>query len=266
MGDLIPHPQYETLVNDIRTLRSEIAKRILERDELQFHICKALEAEYMTKIGALEYKVYEFECKLWRIRRKIELIQAKLNRQEVVILPLIEKMLDEEFREYEERLTEYLQMVTEALWVANLDCLSPPEIEEIKTLYRRIMKSLHPDLNPNQSEEHQILFLQAVKAYSESDLHTLQTIDLLITSISEPTSDDSDLEQMEKQKVELTNRLEKLLAMIENIKNSFPYNTRELLQDEKRLSNRQHTLNVTLQEFAELYKQYENQLETMLGG
>ena len=38
--------------------------------------------QYMLALGAIEYKLFETQCKMLRLKRKIELIQAKLNRQE----------------------------------------------------------------------------------------------------------------------------------------------------------------------------------------
>ena len=61
-------------------LRAELAELFAQRDELSFIICKNLEMEYMLKVGALEYEVYEAQCRLLRLKRKLEWIQAKKNR------------------------------------------------------------------------------------------------------------------------------------------------------------------------------------------
>ena len=52
--------------------------------------------EYMLKLGSLEYKAYETQCSALRLKRKIDLIQGKLNRQDKIIISQIEEILNEE--------------------------------------------------------------------------------------------------------------------------------------------------------------------------
>lgn len=96
---IIPFPDFQKLKEEIEKLRTELSMLVLERDELRFVICKNIEMEYMLKVGGLEYQAYEAECAFLRLKRKVELIQAKKNRQEKVILSAIEDALDQEFSE-----------------------------------------------------------------------------------------------------------------------------------------------------------------------
>ena len=45
--------------------------------------------QYMLSLGHLEYKEYELHCAILRLKRKIELIQTKKNRQEKVIISVM---------------------------------------------------------------------------------------------------------------------------------------------------------------------------------
>lgn len=91
MSDIIVSPEYLKLLEEIKQLKEDLASLYEERDELIYHICKNIETEYMSKIGVLEYKLYEFQCKILRIKRKIELYQQKINRQEKIDDSEIEK-------------------------------------------------------------------------------------------------------------------------------------------------------------------------------
>ena len=97
MSDIIISPEYAKLVEEIKQLKEDIVNLYEERDELTYHICKNIETEYMSKIGILEYKLYEFQCKILRIKRKIELYQIKINRQESPNEEEIEKELEDEY-------------------------------------------------------------------------------------------------------------------------------------------------------------------------
>ena len=103
-GKIIVMPQFDELKREVEKLRVELSMLVLEKDTLIFVECKNIEMAYMVNLGHLEVKAFELECKYLRLRRKIELIQAKLNRQEKVDLKNIEDTLEREFIEYEEKL------------------------------------------------------------------------------------------------------------------------------------------------------------------
>ena len=106
MEEVIINPEYKKLIEEIKKLKEEVVNLYEERDRLIYHECRNIETEYMSKVGTLEYKVYEFQCKLLRIKRKIELYQACINRQEEIDEQDIEEKLDEEYKEYEEKLSK----------------------------------------------------------------------------------------------------------------------------------------------------------------
>lgn len=85
-NNIILFPDFEKLKNEVEEMHTELSMLLLERDELQFVICKNIETEYMLKLGSIEYKAYESQCTFLRLKRKIELIQAKKNRQEKIII------------------------------------------------------------------------------------------------------------------------------------------------------------------------------------
>ena len=82
--DIIIFPEFDKIKNEIERLRIELSMLLLERDELQFVICRNIEAKYTLEFGSIEYRAYEAQCTALRLKRKIELIQAKRNRQEPV--------------------------------------------------------------------------------------------------------------------------------------------------------------------------------------
>ena len=83
MNDINMNSEYYKLTEEVKQLKEDIASLYEEKDELVYHICKNIEAEYMSKVGILEYKLYEFNCKILRLKRKIELYQQKINMQEL---------------------------------------------------------------------------------------------------------------------------------------------------------------------------------------
>lgn len=87
---VVPFPEFAALKAEVEKLRVEISMLLLERDELRFVICKNIETAYMLALGSLEYKAFELNCNVLRIKRKIDLIQAKkIDRKRLRYQPLI---------------------------------------------------------------------------------------------------------------------------------------------------------------------------------
>jgi Mg2+ and Co2+ transporter CorA len=82
---IILYPEFDTLKSEVEKLRTELSMLVLERDELIYVECRNIGMAYMLAVGSLEYKAYEIECAILRLKRKAELIQARKNRQEKIV-------------------------------------------------------------------------------------------------------------------------------------------------------------------------------------
>ena len=253
-SNIILFPKYEELKSEVEELRADLSKLYFEYDELCFVICPNIEMQYMLALGAIEYKLFETQCKMLRLKRKIELIQAKLNRQETIVISEIEAQLDEEFAEYQDLLEIQIEAMNEALDRSKGKILSTEDEEELKALYRKIVKALHPDLNSDLSRAEMDLFMSAVEAYKNADLNVLRIIAEMMVDGELPDESDNAL-------VTLTKERERLQALIEHIKEEiciikecFPYNRRDIVKDSAKIEEMK-------QEFKRLQKLYEEEME-----
>lgn len=85
------------LKDDIKALREELVRLVEERDNLIYTACPNIKMRYMLKAGYLEYKLYELSLNYQRLKRKKELIQAKVYKEEKVSVIEIDEILDKEF-------------------------------------------------------------------------------------------------------------------------------------------------------------------------
>ena len=125
------------------------------------------------------------------------------------------------------------------------DRVNETPAQELKRLYRYIMKKLHPDANPDATDAEMELLRKAQEAYSEGDLEALRDIvdQLDDTEITEKYSDTpEDLLKLRELRDKLAEKVEILLAHIDEIKNSFPYNEKDFLADEEAVAKRQEEL------------------------
>lgn len=264
-GNVIMFPDFEKLKGEVEKMRTELSMLLLERDELQFVICKNIETEYMLKLGSIEYKAYEAQCVALRLKRKIELIQAKKNRQEEVTISAIEEALDHEFAEYQKRLNEQIGKMNDALKRSRAKVLSYEESKELKMLYRKIVKALHPDINPDASEAQANLFDNAVQAYKNGDLETLRIIGEMVGNNPLPEQHLDAMTYLSKEKERLQALLKSIRDSIEQIKSDYPYILKEILDDSKKTEQKKQELENNLSQYNELISIYKAKIEEMLG-
>lgn len=265
MEELIVFPEYENLKAEVERLRTELSMLMLEYDELRFVICKNIETEYMLKLGSLEYRAYEAQCTALRLKREIELIQARKNRQEKIDLENIAGILDWEFAEYVENLNKQIDKMNQALDRSQSEQLPEDESQELKRLYRKIVKALHPDIHPDISPEQLELFHHAVEAYKNGDLETLRIISSMLgDDISYMNNEDS-ISRLRKEKARLEEMIRSVRDSIAKIKQDYPYTMKEILEDEDKLAQRKAELEEILQHYTEWIKIYEDKIKEMLG-
>lgn len=238
MGQIIELPDSVKLKKEIRRLKSLLEDLVLERDELRFVTCENIKMKYMLEIGGLEHRVYQAHCEYLRLRRKKEIIQAKKNRQETINMDVIEKLLDEEFLTYQKKLDEKIHEMNQALERSKLESLTEEEEQEFKKLYRIIVKTLHPDLNPNLSEAKKELFINATDAYRRGDLADLQIIFQLVGADMNLENTPSSLILLHKEKQRLQSLLDQVKEEIKKIKTSPPYTWKIYFEDEERKAER----------------------------
>ena len=263
-GNVIVFPDFEKLKKEVEKMRTELSMLLLERDELQFVICKNIETEYMLKLGSIEYKAYEAQCLSLRLKRKIELIQAKKNRQEKVIISAIEETLDTEFSEYQKQLDEQIDKMNDALKRSKAEVLSDEDNKKLKKLYRKIVKALHPDINPDVSEAQVNLFDNAVQAYKNGDLNTLRIIGEMVGNSPLPEQHKDALTQLNEEKERLQHLLKAIRDSIVQIKSEYPYTIKEIIEDEEQTEQKKKELENILSQYNELISIYKAKIEEMI--
>lgn len=126
--------------------------------------------------------------------------------------------------------------------------------QKVKELYRRIVKKLHPDMNPNVTERQKELWNMAQKAYKEWDVETLEKIydEINEVSVEEMPDTEETLEELEKMLEKLKNRRRELINEIEKLKSEFPYTEKSLLENEEAVAKIQEELNAKIKEYEEI--------------
>ena len=185
---------------------------------------------YQTLLGILQYDEFALKTELSRLRRKAELMQAAINRNGKPDEDAIERKLDEEFEEYKQVLKEHLESINAAKSFLEQQGLSADEARELSANYRLIAKKLHPDINPNATEQQKELFIKAIAAYKNLDLQTLRQIVLMLDA---GTVEDLPVESLQDQIEKVAATVEEFKKQIAKIEEDFPFNYRDRLYDKE---------------------------------
>ena len=267
MLDLTIHPEYEDLIKSIQELENQLSILVEKRDTLLFTICPNLQTEYMLKIGKIEYSIFEFQCKILRLKRKIEMIQSFLNKDLQYNIKSIDEQLDFEYKEYTEKLIQKQKEIEEArIKKSNRGrLLTVEEAEELRKLYLEIVKKLHPDINPELTEEQHGHYIDAVNAYKNGDLSEIRIIFMLLerTSVNKKYKEDT-LEKLKERKKSLLIESEHLMSEIDKIKESYPYNIKELICNKDKIKYVVDELTKKLTDCSDQYNKLESRIKEML--
>ena len=152
------------------------------------------------------------------------------------------------------------------------DGANDKKMPDAKTLFRKIVKRIHPDANPNCTERQKELFREAVRAYQEGDVATLQKIYDEVFAGDVPETEDRELtyEELLALRKRLQEQIAKLQAEIAEIRNSFPCNKKELLDSPEALAESQRqlketirSLEATLERLGDMLQDIEREMEEL---
>ncbi|MDR0299070.1 MAG: hypothetical protein LBI13_03190 [Streptococcaceae bacterium] len=238
-------------------MRKKLSELIEQRDFLNYHEGQRLHAQYMLKIGRLEFQAYELYIEQLRLKRKSELIQVYLNQQKKIEIQQIEQRLKKELKTYQEKLSQMFSDIEKAKSEEKKTELSEEDSLSIKKLYRDLIKKLHPDLNPNLSEQEKLYYQQAVEAYEQADLETIRTLTLLVTESLENKT----LVDFESQKVNLEQLIKKLEEEITEIKSDFPFTEIDLLESQEAITKRREELFEIIKDYRKEVKNWQEKIK-----
>jgi chaperonin cofactor prefoldin len=257
--------KYKQNLEKLNSLKSELAKLISDRDYLENTIKKNLEALYVTRIGKNEYELFNLECQLARLKRKIELIQIRINHGKNVNLFEVEKQLDDEYSKWQKKIYGMLSNIKAS--EARLNSLmSEKETREFQSLYRSLVKKLHPDVNANQSEKEALLWDRTQIAYKLGDIEELQTIKLLLEGIGEEDikKDSGSISLIDRQIEALKEKISRLTRYIKELKSEFPFTIENNIKDESWVKEKNSLVLARIESIKIQIKEMQSVIENIL--
>lgn len=227
---------------------------LLERDSLRKE-AYILEGEYIREFGDLILELFEKRTECISKKKIIRMCQTMLNKNEPIDLGKVQKKIDEEMSSYYQNL-HFMARENEA--AKNAGEVTQEELAKIKKLYRKLVKQLHPDINPKTTEMPVLfdLWQRIVDAYNSNNLEELQELDAL----AQAALKQAQMGDMEIEIPDIAEKIKKLEAEIWEIKHTDPYQYKYLLADKEAVAEKKAELIMEIRR----YEEYSRELDEVI--
>lgn len=256
------HPDVTEKRLRLQSLLRQYAELLEEYEDWREHRAKNLQARYHSLFGQQEFHLYLLQVECLRLRRKIALYQAAMNHGEMPRPQEVEKILNQEFASYQEELKRRWEQLRQDEALLRSPCLTREESEEFRSLYRRLVKCLHPDLHPELAGKTANLWNRIQEAYRNADLSALRlladTVELFLEN--QEVLPPLPLEELETKIQKQEEKLQTLQESFQALRTRPPFTYQELLEDKEKCQERQQQL----EEMIQKQRQYREELKSRL--
>ena len=248
------------LIRNTDTEYEEYETLLTERDQIRKD-AESIWINYVNTFGQLITAVYEEKLECIKCKKIITYYQTALNYGGVVDSDAMQQFLDHEMASYYENLKKLQE---EARQCSKAETATLYEVRQAKVMYHRLVKLLHPDINPatNQTEQLMELWLRVVTAFEHNDIKELSELEVLIQralkGFREGTAriDIPDLKE----------RIEAVKSEIYDIVHTEPYIYQELLKDSDAVNKKISELTEELESYRHYHKELDSVIQEMTEG
>ena len=255
-------PENEELNRQLSQLAVEFLDLFTRHKEMVEDESVILTSLYLEKLGCFQLELLRKKTEAARLKMKMNLIQAAINRDENPDLHAIEHSIQKKFQDYYAEIEAQAAALDQAKEVLS-HLVSEEDTLKLKELFRVLCKRLHPDLHPDQTENEKELFLKVKSAYDLQKIAELQYILLYLDEYKKekilPISGDEKRKQIEH----LVSNIKSLTSKIAQLHQTFPFNVKELIFDEKYIMQKQGELRSDIEKFEQERDRYATLVDIM---
>lgn len=233
---------------------SQYEELLLRRDELEKE-AEYILLEYTRVFGDITTEIFKLKIDCIALKKSISYCVLAKNRGEIVDSEELKKFIEEKMACYYEELKE---MIRQNELSKKGEKISAYQVKEIKRIYRKIAKTLHPDIS-NLTEKYPELadlFQRVLIAYQCNDYKEIKELEVLVNRALEDIGE----KKFEVVIPDIEAKIEELEEEIHSITTTEPYIYRELLENSEQVQ-------LKMKEFEEerdSYINYKVELEAKL--
>jgi hypothetical protein len=246
------------LIKSGDTQYEEYENLLLERDQVQKEAGQIWTA-YVIEFGQLISDVYKEQLECVKCKKIIAYYQNAINHGGLIDQDAMQAYLDQEMAGYNAELAR--------LRKENEDCKNsgkstPYEVQRSRTLYRRLAKLIHPDINPETDRQKKLtdLWQRIVTAYHHNDVKGLSELEVLVRRAM------ADLDQgdIKVDIPDIAEKIEALKAEIHEIIHTNPYTYKELLDSTETVKKKKDELKENLMSYQKYHQKLDHVIQTII--
>lgn len=214
-----------------------------------------IQEEYISTFGELNNELFRIKIECIRLKKAITWYQTQLNKGLKPDPAEMDRYLQIHMAAYQQQLEE---MIRDWENTKKLAPISRQQAEKVKTIYRRLAKQLHPDINPLTNEVPALydLFQRIIIAYRANDLVEIQGLEVLA---------DKAINELSGQHVEvmiedIEEKISSLEERIQRITTTKPYILKLILEDPEATEKKRAEIRKEIEE----YQAYQEKLASHL--
>ena len=237
---------------------SQYEELLLRRDELKKdaeHIFMA----YDRVFGDITIEIFMLEIDCIALKKSISYCIMAKNRGESVAPEKLREYIAEKMAIYQAELDE---MVRQNEISKKSEKISDFQAKEIKRIYRKIAKILHPDIS-NITEKYPPLadlFQRVMIAYNHNGYKEIKELEVLVNLALKEIGE----EEFEIVIPDIEAKIEELEEEIKTIMTTTPYIYREILNDSERIQQLMNKLEEERSSYSDYKAELESELKEML--
>lgn len=235
---------------------SEYESLLLRRDNLKKEAFK-YDREYIRVFGDKILKVFKLKLSCISKKKEISFCQRILNHGGILDQEELQKFIEKEMEEYQKQLD---QLVEDNANAKKRELVSEVDLLEIKKIYRKLTKQIHPDINPKTADTPELMDLwnRITIAYECNNLKDMKELEVLVAEAIESLG----MGRIEIEIPDIYEKIAEVEAEIVRIRNTDPYMYKYILEDKSAIEEK----NIELDEEYNTYIGFEEQLDELLNG
>ena len=229
---------------------------LFTRDQLQKEAFQ-YERAYVREFGDMILDIFRKKIECIRKKKTIEYCQAAANHGRVIDQKQLQEYLRKEMEAFQKQLDA---MVNDTENAKNSKLVSEIDLLMIKRIYHKLVKLIHPDINPLTNERPELaeLWQRIQMAYNCNDKKGIQELDLLTTTVLKQLG----ISTLEVEIPDIEKKIAEIEDEIVTIRETDPYQYKYLMEDPKTVDEKKADLAQELKS----YEEYSDQLDERLKG